>query len=154
MLPSSLSLLLCPTSFVPLLTAQKVASRALEVSLKLYHPVLSVPPIFSTPALPPTVRCQSFLASPRDVLLMPPSVSVFGQHAISFLPVVIILIVCFPYFSFSCFFFSDFVCIYLFFHLFLLLVVFPFLSFYFLIHFFFLVFACNKVLSSQIVLCL
>jgi hypothetical protein len=79
-------------------------------SLKLSPLVLSVPLISSTP----TIRCQSFLASHHNVLSTPPSTSVFGQHTISFLPTVVILIVCFPCFSFGCF--SDFACIGLFFH--------------------------------------
>jgi hypothetical protein len=79
-------------------------------SLKLSPLVLSVPLISSAP----TIRFQSFLASHHDVLSTPPSTSVFGQHAIGFLPTVVILIVCFPCFSFGCF--SDFACICLFFH--------------------------------------
>jgi hypothetical protein len=65
--------------------------------------VLSAPSISSAPALPPTVCCQSFLESPRDVLSTPPSALVSSQHAIGFLPVIVILIVCFPCFFFSCF---------------------------------------------------
>jgi hypothetical protein len=117
---------------------------------------LSVPSIYSVLALLPTVRFRSFLASSRDMLSMPPSASVSGQYAIGFLPLVIILIVCFSYFSFSCFFRF---CLYLFVFPLLFpytfstvcsfyLVVFPFLSIYFLVRFFFPVFACNKALSS------
>ena len=130
----------------------------LGVSLKLSLPVLSAPPIFSTPALPLTVRCRSFLASFCDVLSTPPSASIFSQHAIGFLSAIVILIISFPCFSFGCFFrfclyllvfpllfpctFSSVCSFYL--------VVFSFLSFYFLVRFFFPVFACNKALSSQI----
>jgi hypothetical protein len=91
---------------------------AFGVSLKFSPPILSVPPIYSTPPLPPIIRCQSFLASPSDVLSMPPSASVFSQHAIGLISAVVILIVCFPCFCFGCFFrFLLFVpFIWLFFH--------------------------------------
>jgi hypothetical protein len=131
------------------------------VSLKLFHPVLSAPPIPSAPTLPLTVRCQSFLASPHDVLSTPPSTLISGQHAIDFLLIVAILIVCFPCFFFGYFFqfclyllvfpllFSyTFSSVYSFY-----LVVFPFLSLFFLYIFSFLFLLCNKVTSSQIVFC-
>jgi hypothetical protein len=91
---------------------------------------------------------------PPRYAFTPPSTSVSGQHVIGFLLTVVILIVCFPCFSFGCFFvfpllfpctFSS-TCSFS-------LVVFSFLSFYFLVCFFSLVFACNKALSSQIVFC-
>jgi hypothetical protein len=139
-------------------------SVALGVLLKLSPSILSALSISSAPALPPTVRCQSFLASTRDVLSMPPSASVSGQHAIGFLPAVVILIVCFHRFSFGCFFkfclyllifpllfpytFSSVCSLYLIFF-------FSLFSFYFLVCFFFsfFVFVCNKALSSRIVFC-
>ena len=137
---------------------------ALGVLLKLSPSVLSAPLISSAPALSPTIHCRSFLASPHNVLSTPHSSSVSGQHAISFLLAVVILIVCFPCFPFDfLFFFFDFVYICLFFHCYFLvrfllfvpfiLLFFSFLSFYFPICFFFPTFACNKALSSQIVFC-
>ena len=98
----------------------------LGFSLKLSHLVLSAPLISSAPALLSTVRCRSFLMSPHDVLSTPPSASVSDQNAIGFLPIVVILIVCFLCFFFGCF--SDFTCICLFFHV---------CSFYLVFYFFY-----------------
>jgi hypothetical protein len=173
---SALFSLLCLASSVPLLPSLCLAilfvwfvgclalymGAALRVSLKLPLLVLSAQPISSVPALPPTVRYWSFLASPEDVLSTPHSALVSSQHAISFLPVVVILIVCFPL-VFYFFYFFYFAYIRLFFHCyfpvcFLLFIPFIWLFFHFcpfisLYIFSFLFFACNMALSSQIVSC-
>jgi hypothetical protein len=75
-----------------------------------------------------------FLVSSCNVLSTPPSTSVSGQHTIGFLPIIVILIICFLCFSFGYFFRF---CLYL--------LVFPLLfpctfssvcSFYFFVRFF------------------